>query len=89
MPQSRFRGKNFGTNKQTIELLYGNTLLPKYDPGSNQWSLVSYRVMGPAMVMGHAAGVAAVLAARHDRTFRQLKVSDVQNELLQQGAFLG
>jgi hypothetical protein len=52
-------------------------------------ALASYRVMGPAMVMGHAAGVAAVLAANHDLSFRQLKASKVQNELLQQGAFLG
>jgi hypothetical protein len=52
-------------------------------------ALASYRVMGPAMVMGHAAGVAAVLAAAHDVTFRQLHVSKVQNELIRQGAFLG
>jgi hypothetical protein len=40
-PTVMFRGKNFGTPKQKIELLYGNTLLPKYDPVANQWSLVA------------------------------------------------
>jgi hypothetical protein len=39
-PTEMFRGKNFGTPNQKIELLYGNNLLPKYDPGSNTWSLV-------------------------------------------------
>jgi hypothetical protein len=48
----------------------------------------SYRVMGPAMVMGHAAGVAAALAAKEGLTFDQLKVSQVQNQLIQQGAFI-
>ncbi len=52
-------------------------------------ALASYRVMGPAMVMGHAAGVAAALAATQNLTFRQLNVSQVQNELLRQNAFLG
>jgi hypothetical protein len=52
-------------------------------------ALASYRVMGPAMVMGHAAGVAAVLAGREHLTPRQLNVTRVQNELVQQGAFLG
>ncbi len=52
-------------------------------------ALASYRVMGPAMVMGHAAGVAAVLAATQNLTFRELNVGQVQNELLKQGAFLG
>ncbi len=49
----------------------------------------SYRVMGPAMVMGHAAGVAAALAAARGETFRQLDVRLVQDELIRQGAFLG
>jgi hypothetical protein len=52
-------------------------------------ALASYRVMGPAMVMGHAAGVAAALAVRQNVSFRQLTVSSVQNELIRQGAFLG
>jgi hypothetical protein len=52
-------------------------------------ALASYRVMGPAMVMGHAAGVAAVLAARHNYTFRQLSVKELQTELAGQNAFLG
>jgi len=52
-------------------------------------ALASYRVMGPAMVMGHAAGVAAALAVKEDVDFRHLSVSSVQNELIGQGAFLG
>ena len=52
-------------------------------------ALASYRVMGPAMVMGHAAGVAATFAAQKGVTPRQLHVSLVQHELLNQGAYLG
>ena len=39
-PTEVFRGKNFGSSKQKIELLYGSKLLPKYNPSSNTWSLV-------------------------------------------------
>jgi hypothetical protein len=39
-PTVVFRGKDFGTSKQKIELLYGNTLLPKYDSTNSTWSLV-------------------------------------------------
>ena len=39
-PTEMFRGKDFGTPNQKIEVLYGNKLLPKYNPGSNTWSLV-------------------------------------------------
>jgi hypothetical protein len=52
-------------------------------------ALASYRVMGPAMVMGHAAGVAAAFAATEGMTFRQLRVNLVQDELIRQGAYLG
>ncbi len=52
-------------------------------------ALASYRVMGPAMVMGHAAGVAAALGATQNLTFRQLSVKQVQDELIRQNAFLG
>jgi hypothetical protein len=49
----------------------------------------SARVMGPAVVMGHAAGVAAALSLSHSITPRQLDVGLVQNTLISQGAFLG
>ena len=52
-------------------------------------ALASYRVMGAAMVMGHAAGVAAAFSARKRLLPRQLKVKFVQDELIRQGAFLG
>jgi hypothetical protein len=39
-PTEMFRGRNFGTPNQQIQLLYGNTVLPKYDPIANHWSLV-------------------------------------------------
>jgi hypothetical protein len=55
----------------------------------SQDAQASYRVMGPAMIMGHAAGVAAAFGAKQGLTFNQLKVSQVQNQLTQQGAFLG
>lgn len=51
-------------------------------------ALASFRVMGPAMVMGHAAGVAAVLSIAERVSYRQLNVGLVQKELLRQGAFL-
>lgn len=52
-------------------------------------ALASFRVMGPAMVMGHAAGVAAVLSIAERASYRELNVGRVQQELLRQGAFLG
>ncbi|HXZ79353.1 MAG TPA: Ig-like domain-containing protein [Terriglobales bacterium] len=35
-----FRGRNFGTASQQVELLYGSSVLPKFDSGSSQWQLV-------------------------------------------------
>lgn len=35
-----FRGKNFGTPQQQVQLLYGNQTLPKYDPVKKKWNLV-------------------------------------------------
>jgi glycine/D-amino acid oxidase-like deaminating enzyme len=52
-------------------------------------ALASFRVMGPAMVMGHAAGVAGVLSIAERASYRKLNVRLVQEELLRQGAFLG
>jgi hypothetical protein len=49
----------------------------------------SARVMGPAVVMGHAIGVAAALSLRHNVTPRKLDVPLLQKELRNQGAFLG
>jgi hypothetical protein len=39
-PTTLFRGKDFGTPKQKIELLYGTTLLPKYNSRTDTWSLI-------------------------------------------------
>jgi hypothetical protein len=55
--------------------------------GSHE-ALSSYRVMPVAMAVGQAAGVCAALAARAGATPRALAVSDVQRELLRQGADL-
>jgi hypothetical protein len=49
----------------------------------------SYRVMGPAMVMGHAAGTAAALSIKERVSPRHLNVKLLQNELENAGAFLG
>ena len=48
----------------------------------------SYRVTPIAMATGHAAGVCAALAARSGRIPRQVAASEVQRELLRQGASL-
>jgi hypothetical protein len=48
----------------------------------------SYRVTPIAMATGHAAGIAAALAARSDRSPRDVPYQDVQRELLRQGAIL-
>jgi hypothetical protein len=48
----------------------------------------SYRVTPIAMATGHGAGVCAALAARSGRIPRQVAASEVQRELLQQGASL-
>jgi len=39
-PTEMFRGRNFGTANQQIQLLYGNQYLPQYNSTTNQWSLV-------------------------------------------------
>jgi hypothetical protein len=48
----------------------------------------SYRVMPVSMATGQAAGVCAALAARARKSPRDIAVSDVQRELLRQGADL-
>jgi hypothetical protein len=48
----------------------------------------SFRVMPIVMATGQAAGVCAALAARRGITPRQIEVSEVQRELLRQGASL-
>jgi hypothetical protein len=48
----------------------------------------SYRVTPIAMATGHAAGVTAALAARSDRSPREVPYTEVQRELLRQGAIL-
>ena len=49
----------------------------------------SYRVTPIALATGHAAGVAAALAAKSGVAPRQLAADDVQRQLLKQGADLG
>jgi hypothetical protein len=39
-PISLFRGKNFGTPQQSVELLYGLPNLPVYDNSSQSWKIV-------------------------------------------------
>jgi hypothetical protein len=48
----------------------------------------SYRVTPIAMATGHAAGITAALAARSDRPPRDIPYTEVQRELLRQGASL-
>jgi hypothetical protein len=48
----------------------------------------SYRVMPTCMATGHAAGVCAALAVRHKRPPRDVPISEVQKELVLQGANL-
>jgi hypothetical protein len=49
----------------------------------------SYRVMPTAMATGQAAGACAALAARSNRSPRDVPAVDVQHELTRQGANLG
>ncbi len=49
----------------------------------------SYRVKGPCLATGQAAGAAAALAVRHDTTPRQLDVDALRAELMRQGVKLG
>ena len=44
------------------------------------------RVMAHTMVVGQGAGVTAAVAARTDKTPRQVSISSVQDELIRQGA---
>ncbi len=45
---SIFRGSNFGTPEQDVDLLYGNHYLPKYTPGTG-WELVSNNMNEPPL----------------------------------------
>jgi hypothetical protein len=47
------------------------------------------RVTGACFVMGQAAGTAAVLASRHDKSVHDIDVKELQRRLVEQGAFLG
>ena len=47
------------------------------------------RVSGACFVMGQAAGTAAALSLRHQQRPRDLTVSDLQDQLKRDGAFLG
>ena len=47
------------------------------------------RVMPPCMAMGHAAGIAAALAAAGNCTPRSIDATEIRSKLLEQGAFLG
>ena len=49
----------------------------------------SYRVMSICMATGQAAGVCAAIAARHRKSPHELSASEVQEELIRQGADLG
>jgi glycine/D-amino acid oxidase-like deaminating enzyme len=49
----------------------------------------SYRVIPPAMATGHAAGVCAALAARRELESAKVPATDVQEELIRQGADIG
>ncbi len=47
------------------------------------------RVTGGCFVMGQAAGTAAVLATRQDKSVQDIDVKELQRRLVEQGAFLG
>jgi hypothetical protein len=51
-------------------------------------ALSAYRVMPIVMATGHAAGVAAALAAKRNARPRQVPVAEIQRELVRQGASL-
>jgi ribulose 1,5-bisphosphate synthetase/thiazole synthase len=46
------------------------------------------RLIGPAFGMGHAAGVAATLCVQQDKRYRDLDVTELQDALRQQKAYL-
>ncbi|MBT3533224.1 MAG: FAD-dependent oxidoreductase, partial [Rhodospirillaceae bacterium] len=53
-------------------------------------AFAAVRVMPSAMAIGHAAGVAAAIAARdHGGSYREVPISELQSTLRRQNAFLG
>jgi glycine/D-amino acid oxidase-like deaminating enzyme len=48
----------------------------------------SVRVMPVCLAMGHAAGIAAVLAAKKDANVHQVSIPDLRQKLLKAGAYL-
>ncbi len=84
-------GDNFYTipYRSLLPLGVENVIMAgRFISGTNQ-AEASYRVMGPAMVMGQAAGTAAVLSIKERVSPRHLNVGLLQQELLNNGAFLG
>jgi len=57
-PIAIFRGRNFGSGTPDIELVYGETRLPRftYDPGteSGQWEIVDNNMGGAEPLSGHS-----------------------------------
>lgn len=53
-PITIFRGRNLGQPNQEIQLLYGSSLLPKYDLAAHAWTLVPNNMGGVAPRYGLA-----------------------------------
>ncbi|MBR4332282.1 MAG: FAD-dependent oxidoreductase, partial [Clostridia bacterium] len=49
----------------------------------------SYRIMPIVATLGQAAGTAAAIAARHGQKVKQISVKELQDTLVENGAFIG
>ena len=49
----------------------------------------SYRIMPIVATLGQAAGTAAAIAARHALGVKQISVKELQDTLVENGAFIG
>ena len=83
------KGKSYGISyKSLLPKKTTNILVSGRCIGAERHMLGSLRVMPGCFITGMAAGVAAAITLKNGATLRTVNVTDIQCELVRQGAFL-
>lgn len=83
-------GKYYGIPyRSLVPLKIDNLLLAGRCLSADSTAAGAVRVMPPCMGMGQAAGVAAALSIKSEKTVRELDVNLLRKELIANGAYLG
>jgi len=83
------RGFNHLPYRMLLPLSVDNLLVAGRCASMTHKGQSAARVSGACFVMGHAAGTAADLALRSDRLCREVDINQLQQRLIDDGAFLG